>query len=935
MRFRLLLCTLFLLLLASIGGGVWLFQHRKPDPMIHAAARAQQGDMREILLLQRDAAASHPDDVGARVRVGQTLLKLGDGVSAEKSFRSIVEHGTAQGPDRWAALQGLGEADLMQGNWKAVLADVPASGPDAAVTGPFLLLRATAQLALDDVAGAKATQAAASATAPDRPEPAMIAARLALKAGDATAAEAAADAALRLDPNNIDALSLKLRLASVKPDPAPALAVADRAIAAAPWLLSLRIDRANLLMRMPGQDAKAQEDVDVVLSRAPGIAAARYLNAVLMARGGRLAEASAALERLGPAVERFPRGLYIQAVVNSMLGNAETAMTLAERYSARFPGDRDGFMLLARTRIAAGHADLALPQLTGRIAAAKAANVPVDPALLILLGEAYSRTGNEPAALQVRQEAASLAPGSPAALTSLGLSQLRQGDISAGLDTLDRSASLAAPSAALSDQLFRAAISAGDMERAANVLTRRRAQEGETPETGIMSAMMQVANGDMDGARQGLEAVIRASPNTLVAKVDLAQILLAQGRTAEGQAQLNEVLAKEPGNLAALTAQLRIWLAAKQFDEALRAVAAAKAAVPNDPRYLAMQADVMIRSGDPKGALTMLGALQASGTLAPGLLPVLAQAQAAAGQEDAALATYRTVLSANPTELEARSAQVGLLVRAKRMDEAKASVRDGLARAPGAYGLQRALVLLEESTSGLDAALKLAAELRARTDTMPAAALLQGDLLVGAKQFDRAADAYQAEFNQSPSQVLALRLAAADAGAGRWDAAATVLRNWLAAHPDSPEVSGVLARLDERAGRFELAVGELETRLQHRPNDPAALNDLAWIYQTHNDPRALSLAQRAYQLAPLPQIADTLGWVMLQRGDIKPAVELLKRAVAARPDDPSLTYHLALALDKSGQAEDGRKLLEPLLAKTDAFDDRAAAEKLLAQMKGQ
>jgi Flp pilus assembly protein TadD len=241
---------------------------------------------------------------------------------------------------------------------------------------------------------------------------------------------------------------------------------------------------------------------------------------------------------------------------------------------------------------------------------------------------------------------------------------------------------------------------------------------------------------------------------------------------------------------------------------------------------------------------------------------------------------------------------------------------------------------LELETSGLDAALKLAADLRAKPDAMPAAALLKGDLLVGAKQFDRAVDAYQAEFAQAPSQVLALRLAAADAGAGRWDPAATVLRDWLTTHPDSPEVSGVLAKLDERAGRFGLAVGELETRLHHRPNDPAALNDLAWIYQTQNDPRALALAQRAYMLAPAPQIADTLGWIMLSRGDIAAATALLQKAVEQRPGDPSLTYHLALAMEKSGRPDDGRKLLEPLLAKPDAFDERPAAEKLLQQMKG-
>jgi Flp pilus assembly protein TadD len=330
----------------------------------------------------------------------------------------------------------------------------------------------------------------------------------------------------------------------------------------------------------------------------------------------------------------------------------------------------------------------------------------------------------------------------------------------------------------------------------------------------------------------------------------------------------------------------------------------------------------------------MLTALKSSGTLSPALLGVYAEAQAASGETDAALATYQDILAANPANVEARSAQLGLLVKAKRLDEAKASVREGLARVPGSYGLQRGLMLLEYETNGLDAALKLAADIRAKPDAMPAAALLKGDMLVGAKQFDRAAEAYQAEFNLAPSQVLALRLATADAAGGHWDAAATVLRGWLGSHPDSPDVSGVLAKLDERAGRFDLAVGELETRLQHRPNDPAALNDLAWIYEIRNDPRALALAQKAYQLAPAPQIADTLGWIMLQHGDVQPAVGLLQKAVTQRPGDPALTYHLALAMEKLGKADESRKLLEPILAKPDPFEDRPAAEKLMQEVKG-
>ncbi len=100
--------------------------------------------------------------------------------------------------------------------------------------------------------------------------------------------------------------------------------------------------------------------------------------------------------------------------------------------------------------------------------------------------------------------------------------------------------------------------------------------------------------------------------------------------------------------------------------------------------------------------------------------------------------------------------------------------------------------------------------------------------------------------------------------------------------------------------------------LAKRPNDPTALNNLAWVYQQRNDTRARAVAQKAYLIAPGPQIADTLGWILVGQGSAASGLTLLRQSAAQQPDEPSVQYHLAAALNATGQREQAAAVLRPI-----------------------
>ena len=83
----------------------------------------------------------------------------------------------------------------------------------------------------------------------------------------------------------------------------------------------------------------------------------------------------------------------------------------------------------------------------------------------------------------------------------------------------------------------------------------------------------------------------------------------------------------------------------------------------------------------------------------------------------------------------------------------------------------------------------------------------------------------------------------------------------------------------------------------------------------------------------MPQIDDTLGWILLAQGDAQKALTYLSAAGLSAPGNPDIQYHLAVALHRVGRRADARATLENLLGSGALFSDKAEAEKLLQELK--
>lgn len=893
------------------------------DYLAQAQQMLAKGDLRGAQIELRNAVRNNPASGAAHYQLALTDLKLGDAVAAEKEARAAREAGY----DAAAATSLLAQSYLAEGRGPDLLKEFKVGPQDApAVAASILVGRGLALLAQDDLDQAQTALAEAERLAPQSPEPLLAQELLALRRKDFAFAAQKLDRALALDPHSEEAMLRKGNLLERQGDQAGALAAYDAVIATTPGAYAARLARAGILI-VKGQFAKAKTDVDAALAAVPNNAAGVFMRAVLLFQAGDYKAADAQLDMMSAALGRFQQGYFYQALVKQRLGQMEQAADAASRYAARNPNDVNGAKLLAEIQLQMRQPARAIETLN-RLASADTH----DWGLYDLQGRAYEAAGNLALAARSLQKAVTLAPDNAALRNRLAAVRIRIGDVGGALRDLEHSLQLVPVQPEAEQMLVQVALANGDFAGATSEVDKLRQQLGDTPAVGTVAGLIRFAQLDLDGARSQFETVLKSHPDWIPAKLALARVDAIQGQAEMSRKLLGEVLAQHPDNTTALTNLISGLLAEGKTAQAVQSAEQAHHAAPDNLALTLGLAKLYVQTGAADKAEALIGAIRQDQLPNLSLLALRAEVQEALGRKAEAQGLYRQGLELNPADLPVRLKLAGLLIEAKDYDGARIMLEDGLSQQPGNYQLLSGLVTVALRAGGVQAAIAKADALQKVASNLPAAASLTGDLYMSQKRFGDAVSAYSAAMKMAPSSPLALLLAQAFEAAGQPEKGRQALQEWLAKHPDDSAAAEVLAGWEIAANRLEDAKAHLKAVLDRRPNDAMALNNLAWISQKQGDSHARSLAEHAFLLAPTPQIADTLGWILTQQGDARIGVLLLRDAVSHRPNDATLRYHLAVALEGTGQRDEAIKLLNQLTAGPEEFPDKAEARRLLGEL---
>jgi len=899
------------------------------QPLERARQAQAKGDLRAAQIEYRNAVRAEPNSAPARAALAGISLELGDGDTAEKEARAALERGL----DPVAGTKLLLRAYLAQNRARDLLRDfpVPDDPAKAALAGQIAAGRTLAQLNQNDRDAARLSAAEAVRLAPDTVETQLAAAAVAFLDGDRKAAEAAVDKALAVDPTAPDALLRKAGLQFERGEATAAAATLATLLERAPGHIPARVLRAEALLRS-NEPAKARLEVDTALRIQPNSAPAAYLLGLLLVQAQEWKSADEIFQKLGSVLGNFPDGFLLQAIAKRGINQPAQALDSAQRYTARRPEDPRGAKFLASLELENNRPNEAVAALDRFITR----GTP-DAETFDLLGRAHAAAGRPREAAVALQRAADLAPQDPGILARLAASRLASGDAAGTTKAAEGLLALVPNQPGAREMLAVVALARGDLVSAEAELNKLDAAARQSEIGGTLSGAIRLGRLDLPGARTAFEGALRARPDSVSARLGLARVAAAQNQPVETDRLLIEVLQRDPGNAEAVTALTNIAIGGGTRGGVARgALEKAQAARPDDARLALAMASIFTAAGDQAKAIALL---ESEPLRAPGrgvALPLArAQAYAAADRWPEAEAASRAALAEAPDNVFARRQLAALLARKGEASAAEALIREGLRAEPGNQQLQQTLLGLVQQARGLDAALLVADEL----SRYPNARFLRGDLLMAAQRPADAAKVFAAAYAEAPTAATALRQANALRAANQPAQATAVLNAWLQREPNSVEVLDALSQLDIQAGRFAEAERRLNTLLAAVPNNPVALNNLAWLLGERGGAettRARELAERAYFLMPNVESADTLGWILARNGEPKLAVPLLRAAAAPRggqPGNPSMTFRLAFALNAAGDREEAGRVLDSLLAAGTGFPERGQAEKLRTELR--
>jgi tetratricopeptide (TPR) repeat protein len=279
----------------------------------------------------------------------------------------------------------------------------------------------------------------------------------------------------------------------------------------------------------------------------------------------------------------------------------------------------------------------------------------------------------------------------------------------------------------------------------------------------------------------------------------------------------------------------------------------------------------------------------------------------------------------------------------KQYSEAEKAYQQALDRSPSSNDALSGLINTYLAQNQTDKAISAAnAQIAKSPDSSAFYDLLGTTLFNNKKDFDGAEAALKksAELDKNNSDAL-LKLGQVQVAKGSADQAIATYQQALRDNPREASFYILMGELYEAKQDWSKAKDAYQKALEIKPEEPLASNNLAYVMLQSggNVDLALSLARTARRGMPdSPNAADTLGWVLYQKGAYQSAVDLFQEALklsqkSKAPDDATVHYHLGLAYQKTGKNDLARQNLERVLKIDPNYSQADDVKKQLAQLK--
>jgi len=415
---------------------------------------------------------------------------------------------------------------------------------------------------------------------------------------------------------------------------------------------------------------------------------------------------------------------------------------------------------------------------------------------------------------------------------------------------------------------------------------------------------LQLQSGDrtqIDAAIADFQAAMSQAPENIVMRFNLGEAYLAKGEPERAITQFQEAIKLRPDYLPPKYSLARTYLAKRDFANASRLADEILGMRPQDLTAKLLRSNALIGLGNAQLARQELEAILRQSPGQRDALYHVATLDLLEKRFRQAEDRFRQLYQGNPPDLR------GLL---------------GLAEthaAQGQPGVAQQLLEKEMERSPDDQGLRFA---------LANLCLRSGDLQRAIAEFKNILT------KQPNSGEVHVRVGEAYYHAGKQDLAEEHFRKAKELAPGDSRAHLLLGVIYDSTGRTAEAKGAYEQTLKLAPDNPVALNNLAYLLAESSGDLdlALTLIQRARSRAPQsPDIADTLGWIYIKKNLNDNAIQILSDLVTKHPSQVTWRYHLAMALYQKGNKAQAKKELEAALRYKPTPEEEGKIRALLAK----
>lgn len=908
------------LLALCVGGCI----DKSTDDYVASAKRyIEKKDHNAATIELRNALQKSPMHAEARFLLGSALLEQGAAGTAEIELRNSIKLGRDGDDVQFAlasALSKTGNAAQLIREFGSKTFDDPERNTSVRLfLGNAYLARGSskeAASAFEDVLRAK----------PDHAGARMGQARLRAAAKDFAGAMKLTDSVLAASPAMPDALFFKAELQGAEGDTDGALRTLDALVKADPKHVSAHLARVQIQLTLQNME-RASGALGELKAVAPTDPRTLYMEGLIAFRQGKPAEARESIAKVLNLTPDHVPSVLLAGLIAYQLHDYPAAEGHLRQIVSKAPNAALPRRVLAAVLLQSGQPEGVLETLRPLLDANDAGG-------LAIAGEAHLAMGDKDKALDSLQRSAKLDPKSSRVMTKLGETRLALGELDRAIGHLE-AASTADRQAYRADLLLVTNyLKRGDPARALKAAAVLEDKQPKNSVTHTLIADVHFAAGDAKAARERLGRALEFKADYVPALAGLAKLDALDGNLGNAKNRYEGVLKRFPTNDGAWIGLVDVLNATGARPITLAAtLEKAVTASPSSTRLQVALIRTYLRAGEPRAAIAAGRRADARFKDDPAVLEALGLAERAAGDGELALATFGRLVAVRPNAvnplLRLAEAQLAL----KEPSRALATTDKAIRAAPNSMEAHRMRALLLVELERRNEALAATRAVQKRIPAEAAGYLMEGEVAARMTDWLTAEAAFRKAFAARKSLETVSALYNALERAGKRKDADTLARQWLQDNPKDVALRTVIGQraiAEQNDARAAEAYREV---VSIQPKNAVAWNNLAWVAMRQGDSRAGEYAERALALAPYsPQIKDTLGMILANKGETKRAIALLRDAASEAPDLVEIRMNLAKTLLKSGEKNLARKELEALAKQTIHAPSREEAQAMLGKI---